>query len=73
MIIEVDTENVSNQFEEQKDKENKDRQVNELIDLISQLDLNNESVNPTKVSGIVPSIKSKARNQIQKNGKQYQS
>ena len=73
MIIEVDTENVSNESEEQKDKENKDRQVNELIDLISQLDLNNESVNPTKVSGIAPSIKSKARNQIQKNGKQYQS
>ena len=32
MIIEVDTENVSNEFEEQKYKENKDRQVNELTD-----------------------------------------
>ena len=42
-----------------KDKENKDRQVNELTDLISQLELNNESVNPTKVSGIAPAIKSK--------------
>ena len=59
VIIEVDTENVSNKFEEQKDKENKERQVNELTDMISQLELNNESVNPTKASGIVPAIKSK--------------
>ena len=59
VIIEVDTENVSNKFEEQKDKESKERQVNELTDMISQLELNNESVNPTKASGIVPAIKSK--------------
>ena len=30
MTIEVNTENVSNEFKEQKDKENKDMQVNEL-------------------------------------------
>ena len=59
VIIEIDTENVSNKFEEQKDKENKERQVNELTDMISQLELNNESVNPTKASGIAPAIKSK--------------
>ena len=34
-------------------------QVNELIDLISQLELNNESVIPTKTSDIAPAIKSK--------------
>ena len=49
MIIEVDTENVSNGFEEQKDKEKKDSGFNELTDIIIQLELNNESVNPTKV------------------------
>ena len=48
MIIEVDTENVSDEFEEQKDKENKDIQVNELTNMISQLELNNESVNPSE-------------------------
>ena len=35
IIIEVDTENVSDEFEEQKDKENKDIQVNELTNMIS--------------------------------------
>ena len=59
MIIEVDTENVSNEFKEQKDKENKDRQVNELTDTISQLELNNENVYPTKASDIAPAINSK--------------
>ena len=59
MTIEVDTENASNEFEEQKHKENKERQVNKLVDLISQLELNNESVNPTKAYGIAPAIKSK--------------
>ena len=39
MTIEVDTENASNEFEEQKHKENKERQVNKLVDLISQLEL----------------------------------
>ena len=57
MIIEVDTENISNEFREQKDKESKDSQVNELTDMISQLELNNESDNPTKASGIAPAIK----------------
>ena len=62
MIIEVDTENVSNEFEEQKDKENKDGQVNELTDTNCRLELNNQSVNPTKTtkaSGIALIIKSK--------------
>ena len=54
MINEVNTENVSNKFEEQKYKENKYMKVNELIDMISQLERNNESVNPTKASGIAP-------------------
>ena len=48
IIIEVDTENVSDEFEEQKDKENKDIQVNELTNMISWLELNNESVNPSE-------------------------
>ena len=39
MTIENDTENASNEFEEQKHKENKERQVNKLVDLISQLEL----------------------------------
>ena len=59
MIIQVDTQNVSTEFEEQKDKENKDRQAKELTDMISQLKLNNESVNPTKASRIAPAIKTK--------------
>ena len=59
MITEKDTENVSNEFEEQKNKENKDRQVNELTDMISQLELNNKSVNPIKAFSIVPVITSK--------------
>ena len=53
-ITEKDTENVSNEFEEQKNKENK----NELTDMISQLELNNKSVNPTKAFSIVPVITS---------------
>ena len=59
MIIEVDKENVSNKLEEQKDKENKDMQVSKLADMISQLEPNDESVNPTKASGIAPTIKNK--------------
>lgn len=35
MIIAVDTENVWKNFKEQKDKENKDIQVNWLTDMIS--------------------------------------
>ena len=59
MIIELDTKNVSNEFEEQKDKENKDRQANELTDIISQIKFYNGSVNPTKASGVAPALKSK--------------
>ena len=54
MIYEVNTENVSNEFEEQKYKESKYMQVNELIDMMSRLELNNESVNPNKASGKAP-------------------
>ena len=43
----------------QKDQGNNDVQVNVLIDMIGQLQLTNESVNPTKASGIAPAIKSK--------------
>ena len=40
--------------------------------MISQLELNNESVNPTKVSGIAPAIKSRpTKIQVQKNGKEH--
>ena len=59
MIIELDTKNVSNEFEEQKDKENKQRQVNELTDIISQIKFYNGSVNPTKASGVAPALKRK--------------
>ena len=62
MIFEVDTENVSNEFEEQRVKENKDGQVNDLTDTNSRLELNNESINPTKTTkafGIALTIKSK--------------
>ena len=57
MMIEVDAQSVSNEFKGQGDKENKDRQVNELTGMISQLELNNGSVNPTKASSIAPTIK----------------
>ena len=59
MTIEVDTENASNNFEEQKDKENKDWHVFGVTDMISQLELNNKSDNLTNTSGITPAIKSK--------------
>ena len=74
MIIQVDTQNVSNEFEEQKDKENKDRQAKELTDMISQLKLNNESVIPTKASRIAPAIKTKVTYEDPdppKNGKEH--
>ena len=59
MTIEVDTENASSNFEEQKDKENKDWHVFGVTDMISQLELNNKSDNLTNTSGITPAIKSK--------------
>ena len=42
----------------QKDQGNNDIQLNELTQMIGQLQLNHESVNPTKSSGIAPAIKS---------------
>lgn len=56
MITEVVKENVSNKFEEQKDKESKDMHVNRLIDMIWHLELNDESVNSTKASSIAQVI-----------------
>lgn len=58
-IIEVVKENVSNKFEEQKDKESKDMHVNRFTDMISHLELNDEKVNSTKASSIAPVITSK--------------
>ena len=61
MIIEVDTENVSNEFEEQKYKENKDRQVNEPTDTVSSVNKNltMKVLILLKPLGTVPAIKSK--------------
>lgn len=56
MITEVVKENVSNKFEEQKDKESKDMHVNRLIDMIWHLELNDESVNSTKASSIAQAL-----------------
>lgn len=55
----METEHVSNKFKEHKNQGNKDIQVTELTDMIIQLELNNKSVNPSKVSGIALAIKSK--------------
>ena len=55
----METEHVSNKFEEHKNQWNKDIQVTELTDMISRLELNNKSVNLSKVSGIALAIKSK--------------
>ena len=56
MIIEVDTENVSNEFEE-----NKDRQVNEPTDTVSSVNKNftMKVLILLKPLGTVPAIKSK--------------
>ena len=66
MIIEVDTENVSNEFEEQKYKENKDRQVNEPTDTVSSVNKNltMKVLILLKPLGTAPAIKNKVTYQV---------